>query len=54
MKSADKLKGTPCADLKKDYHECLSNLKRNGGRVGCRPVATALEECAAKYIGKLD
>jgi hypothetical protein len=51
MKS--KLASLPCGKIIEEYAECLST----GGRFKnstCFKYREALEECAAKHIGKLD
>jgi hypothetical protein len=55
MTSMDKLKETPCDEIRKEYQECLGTYKSSRiARKSCRPIASALEECTAKHIGKLD
>lgn len=55
MTTMAKLQETPCVAIRKEYQECIVAYKSSRiNRKSCRPLARALEECAAEHIGKLD
>jgi hypothetical protein len=50
--SCEKIKETPCEEIRQAYAECFS--KAEGLRGPCRHIAMQLQECTAKHVGKLD
>lgn len=49
-KATSKVKDTPCLKLQGAYMDCLSSYSS----LYCKDLASNLEECSAKHIGKLD